>query len=174
MRGARYYRLTRRACGRFTSACERWQVSRRIASPSLCRGLLYETEHCQGARFQLIGIAPRHWRHVPPTCGFLGVSDQLPLQLRSVRRENKRHGFMVGIQQDKEGIVHETVSAFVHLINGIAGQPKAEAACFGIGPILLGHFIAIRAEPGEILHLGAADLPALKEFATSEGRMLLE
>src|SRR5262245_62183282 len=61
----------------------------------------------------------------------------------------------------------------VELVERLAVQSKGEGPGQWIGPVLFGHLLAVRTEPGEVLHFGAANAAAVEELAPAKDRMLL-
>src|SRR2546427_4756092 len=61
----------------------------------------------------------------------------------------------------------------VDLVEAVPAQAKAETPRQWIGPVLLGHLLAVRAKPGEVLHFRAANAAAVEELAAAEHRMML-
>lgn len=85
-----------------------------------------------------------------------------------MRRQHKRDGFMVGVQQHQQRFIHDAVAAFVAFLYRIAGEPQAYASYFRIAPVLFGHFLSVGPEPREILDFGAADFAPLEKPAAPE------
>ncbi len=101
------------------------------------------------------------------------VKHRLPPHTALVRGQREWPRLVVRIEQHEEGLVQEWSPSRVFLVNGVAGQPDAQAADISLGPVVIGHLFAVGAQPVEILDLRTTDAAALKEPASPEHRMFL-
>ena len=60
------------------------------------------------------------------------------------------------------------------VLDGIAGEAQTKAPCFAIVPIRIGHFLAVRPEPGQVLHVRATDTPPLEKMPAPQAGVLME
>jgi len=87
--------------------------------------------------------------------------------------QHERHGRILRVEQDRQGVVDDWTSLRVGLLDGITHQRDAEALDVRRVPRRVGHLAAGRLVPVEILHLRAANFTALEEPATPEHRVFL-
>ncbi len=81
---------------------------------------------------------------------------------------------MMRIKQKQQGIVDDSVTPSVHLIDGIPGQAEAEATGLRVVPIFAGHLFAVGPKPGEVFDRGAEYLPPLKKMAAPQDGVLIK
>src|SRR5437588_547340 len=81
---------------------------------------------------------------------------------------------MVRVQEQQERVAGDAVAALIHLVNGVARQLHGERARLLVAPVVVGHLVPVGAEPGDVLDLRAANLSALKKFATAQNRVCVE
>src|SRR5204863_7764522 len=121
----------------------------------------------------LAGVAPAQGRPVRFPRRLARVELRLPRESRLVRGQYEAQRLPVRIDQQQQGVVDQRLAMSVELVEGVAGQPEAEGACQWIGPVLFRHLLAVRTEPGEVLHFRAANAAAVEELAAAELRMML-
>jgi hypothetical protein len=80
----------------------------------------------------------------------------------------------MSVEQQEQRIIDNAIATRIDFLNSVPGELEGQAACIPIAPVLLSHFLTIRAKPGQIFHLRAADAPPLKEFTSSQHRMLMK
>ena len=83
-----------------------------------------------------------------------------------MRGESKRKRFVIGIKQQQERVTVYGVAFIVFFLNGITGQPYTQGPDMGVLPVLIGHLMAVRTEPGYVFDLRSADAPSLKELTS--------
>ena len=102
-----------------------------------------------------------------------GIQHELPADAATMRRKRELQRLMMGIEENEEGLVLDRPSLGVRLGDGIAGQSQAEAADVALAPVLVGHLLAIRSEPGQVLDLRPTDLAPLEEETPMKDGVLL-
>src|SRR6266851_591929 len=88
-----------------------------------------------------------------------------------VGRDLKRNGFMVSVEQDKKRIPLDALAGFIHVFDHVSSPENTQAANEPRIPALIIHFLLGGIEPGDILDLGAANFPTLKELSAAEDRL---
>src|SRR5215470_9460762 len=83
------------------------------------------------------------------------VEQELPSEARPVCRQDEWERLVMGVQEDQQRVADDAIAALVELFDRVAGKPEAEAARFGVIPIVFGHLLAVEAKPGEVLDFRA-------------------
>src|SRR5262245_45264675 len=129
-----------------------------------------QPEHGERAALEVVHLAGSEdsgpIRHLPVA----RVERGLPAHAGLVRGQDERNGLVVGVQQDEEGVADDGLAHVVHLLDRVAGQSQADRSVLAAGPVVVDHFLAVRAEPGQVLRFGAEDVTAVEERAPAEHR----
>src|SRR5690242_20161941 len=88
-----------------------------------------------------------------------------------MRGERKLDRLMVRVDQQEKGVIENRIAEMVFLFDAVSCQSYAEATDIPLFPILFGHLLAVRTEPGEVLDVRAVYTAALKELPASKDRM---
>src|SRR5437879_6592892 len=78
---------------------------------------------------------------------------------------------MMRVEQNEERIPLDSLAGFVHILNDVSSPEDTQASNEPRIPTLIIHLLLGGIEPGDILDLGAADLPALEKLSPAEDRL---
>jgi hypothetical protein len=92
----------------------------------------------------------------------------LPLGALAVLRQHELDRFVVAVQEDEQVVVGQAVAVGVDLRQRPPAEPHPDRADPPLVPLLVGHRLAVGAEPGQVLDEGAADLAPLEEAGSAE------
>src|SRR5919201_935296 len=81
-----------------------------------------QTQQRQGARFQVVRLAPTPSPLAQASGRIAGVQNQFPSHFRPMHREDEGDGLVMGHEEHPHGIIYEPVAAVVHLIDGVASR----------------------------------------------------
>ena len=71
--------------------------------------------------------------------------------------QRERDRLVVGVEQQQQRVADDRFAALVHVADQVAGQAHAQALDEAGVPGVVGHLLAGRVEPGNVLDVGAAD-----------------
>ena len=75
---------------------------------------------------------------------------------------------MVGVEEDVEALVDDPFARLVGRGDGLAVQEDAQRLGVPDVPVLVGHLLSLRREPGDVLHVGPVQRPSLEPAAAVE------
>src|SRR5579864_8419916 len=103
-----------------------------------------------GTRLQLVTDAPAHRARRRFQLG--RIDHTLPLLAAFERRKREQKSLMMGVQEQQKRIPDNSITLFVHFVDYIAGQTDPQAFGKSGAPGLVGHFLSVGIEKGDVFH----------------------
>src|SRR4051794_14615297 len=98
-----------------------------------------------------------------------GIHHNVPACGGRVCRNPERHVVMRGIQENEERIIRFLLATLAEVHEpGLAAEPHREHLRVPVSPVPLRHLCTVRAQPDDILDLGAGDRLAEEESVAVE------
>jgi hypothetical protein len=125
---------------------------------------LMQPQHRDRTGVEIIRLAASQLFAVLLSFRIARVEKSFPSDTPLMCGEGKRKKFVMGVKQQQQRVAVYGTSFVVFFLDCVAGQTHAERADVLVLPVLIGHLMPIRAEPGDVLDFGPTDASSLKEL----------
>ena len=143
------------------------KASQGVCCASSCSGLVRRTDHRAALqRIRLLAAEEQGlaW-HID------GIEEALPLLSRLDRGQREGNRFVMGIEEEQNGVTDNRFPTLVHIPDEIAGQPHPKAAGISGIPRVFRHVLAGGVKPRDILDPLAINRTAQEKLAALKDRL---